>query len=1218
MWKEGKSTNSTVYYLLNKEEELVADINEMQINFIYKNENGEWLAFELDKKLIENFKNIYLHPKSLKQILNEDRRKKLRIDKNNNSYSSLFQPKKRFLENQLKLEKIYNFEIKPTKIRSITDKALELLDKIKSEIMQKIKLNIDSIYEQFKSQLLIIKEESISLHEEDNQIIQSCNNFSSPHNQVQHIDNYVESHLNSVSNFISSKFPSDMCLNNEYTILPKNYEYFQKQFNDPENQIEQNINSLFVISPPETFIQLDSDQIFVVNSNQKRQRESGPDEKEIRPFFQSNQSEIPKIVKKDVCVIQKEQEKIDEIFGINKISLIPKKLFYNKCIECGFTSKKNKTWSPCCDNYLCESCYSKNIYFLAELTENENYNKFIDDCYFCSNNLFYCCFCLLIDLKENLIRCSSLLCNTYFHSNCFKCLQLLGNYNSEFSSDLKTEFYRIFSSKFLKIYYNRKSLDEECQKKLKNLNRQSLENFKIKNFLYNFYKNNTIEYIKFFLLFFTKEIVENKNLMNLEYNPDLANGVYCTKHICFRCFDFIDYSHDQEIKNKSECGITRHIESDCEKYTNQSVIMECKNSKSHFPLIHLNFFREIYNLTKSACHKIIIVYDKKKINYDSILKKFKFRSRQILADHANGGPIEDYRYDSMILNVKQNQEDINQSLDSFYIYKNLNKEENLELQKELKEFLIYSNISNNYKEIPVWLIKPKYQIENLRCPCMELAVKRFEELERKNLNFIITNFTKYINNKNFKKFLEVNKIKICNFKCTNKVNNIECNKFNCYASDSICSNRYKIKKASLDDLKIVKTLNKPNYGLVSLKNYSVGEFLMEVNGEVLTEIEWTKIRDRQKNWYTYKFSSNGKSEMFLYFYKKGNYSKFINHSCTPNATLQIWNSETAVKNPFKKGRYSKETINQRFLIFALKNIYPEEEITLDYRQQQKISIHNQSQLEDENSFKCKCSVNCENVIGRTDPKVRFEELKKLDEPFVSKMLFKDKFLDPFYFFINKFTDYEYFMVTFRKNILLKNLLKVKRKLVKKYYIKKHDFFKYFIQQNIVSFFGKLNCNICERQVFEAFICYKCFKTFHPTCFNDEKLSSRKVCSLCENSNKDKESENSILPINESPSSKFFSENIELIIYIDNPVESKLYTLKVYKIVKEDKKKICKFYSIFYEYCKEFNENYESLKLTKKFLFKSSQIIKESDQSIRKYLEESRLIFPEFVKMINNY
>jgi hypothetical protein len=42
--------------------------------------------------------------------------------------------------------------------------------------------------------------------------------------------------------------------------------------------------------------------------------------------------------------------------------------------------------------------------------------------------------------------------------------------------------------------------------------------------------------------------------------------------------------------------------------------------------------------------------------------------------------------------------------------------------------------------------------------------------------------------------------------------------------------------------------------------------------------------------------------MFLYFYKKGNYSKFINHSCTPNATLQIWNSETAVKNPFKKGK----------------------------------------------------------------------------------------------------------------------------------------------------------------------------------------------------------------------------------------------------------------------------------------------------------------------------
>jgi SET domain-containing protein len=87
-----------------------------------------------------------------------------------------------------------------------------------------------------------------------------------------------------------------------------------------------------------------------------------------------------------------------------------------------------------------------------------------------------------------------------------------------------------------------------------------------------------------------------------------------------------------------------------------------------------------------------------------------------------------------------------------------------------------------------------------------------------------------------------------------------------------------------------------------------GSFIIEYAGEKITADEAIRReRDETRGGiYTFWLSD----EWVIDGYSNGNESKYINHSCTPNCSYEI--------------------TNDKIFIFALRNILPGEELTIDY------------------------------------------------------------------------------------------------------------------------------------------------------------------------------------------------------------------------------------------------------------------------------------------------
>ncbi|KAL1490468.1 hypothetical protein ABEB36_013156 [Hypothenemus hampei] len=152
----------------------------------------------------------------------------------------------------------------------------------------------------------------------------------------------------------------------------------------------------------------------------------------------------------------------------------------------------------------------------------------------------------------------------------------------------------------------------------------------------------------------------------------------------------------------------------------------------------------------------------------------------------------------------------------------------------------------------------------------------------------------------------------CGDDCLNRLLMIECSEL-CQVGYR-CTNK-RFQKGNFAPVEVFKT-EKKGLGLRAAANIPYGEFILEYVGEVLDPDEFDKRTEnysKDKNTHFYFMSL--RADAIIDATIKGNISRFINHSCEPNAETQKW------------------TVNGELRIgfFSTRTILAGEEITFDYR-----------------------------------------------------------------------------------------------------------------------------------------------------------------------------------------------------------------------------------------------------------------------------------------------
>lgn len=190
----------------------------------------------------------------------------------------------------------------------------------------------------------------------------------------------------------------------------------------------------------------------------------------------------------------------------------------------------------------------------------------------------------------------------------------------------------------------------------------------------------------------------------------------------------------------------------------------------------------------------------------------------------------------------------------------------------------------------------------------------------------------------------------CGEDCLNRLLMIECGP-DCIVGDR-CTNR-RFQRIQNAPCKVFKT-EKKGFGLMADSEILPGQFIMEYVGEVLNTKQFEKraniySQDHNKHYYFMAL----RSDAIIDATQKGNISRFINHSCDPNAETQKW------------------TVNGELRIgfFSTRQILPGEEITFDY----------QFQRYGREAQKCFCeSENCRGWIGE-EPDSEGDEYEEEEE-----------------------------------------------------------------------------------------------------------------------------------------------------------------------------------------------------------------------------------------------
>ncbi|XP_068155376.1 LOW QUALITY PROTEIN: histone-lysine N-methyltransferase Set2, partial [Drosophila tropicalis] len=175
----------------------------------------------------------------------------------------------------------------------------------------------------------------------------------------------------------------------------------------------------------------------------------------------------------------------------------------------------------------------------------------------------------------------------------------------------------------------------------------------------------------------------------------------------------------------------------------------------------------------------------------------------------------------------------------------------------------------------------------------------------------------------------------CGARCINRMLMIECGPL-CTNGDR-CTNK-RFQQHQCWPCRVFRT-EKKGCGITAELQIPPGEFIMEYVGEVIDAEEFERrqhLYSKDRNRHYYFMALRG--EAIIDATSKGNISRYINHSCDPNAETQKW------------------TVNGELRIgfFSVKTILPGEEITFDY----------QYQRYGRDAQRCYCeAINCRGWIG---------------------------------------------------------------------------------------------------------------------------------------------------------------------------------------------------------------------------------------------------------------
>ena len=159
----------------------------------------------------------------------------------------------------------------------------------------------------------------------------------------------------------------------------------------------------------------------------------------------------------------------------------------------------------------------------------------------------------------------------------------------------------------------------------------------------------------------------------------------------------------------------------------------------------------------------------------------------------------------------------------------------------------------------------------------------------------------------------------CDVNCLNFQLNIECTKKSCrFAKNGTCSNT-RLQKKRWKKMKPFDTKDEARgTGLKIKEDCSAGDFVTEYIGEIIDKSTFKKRLwgyyhegKIKGNFYMMEVNSN----CIIDATRKGNFSRFMNHSCNPSCEIQKWQ----VGN------------DDRVAIFAKRDLKSGDEITIDYQ-----------------------------------------------------------------------------------------------------------------------------------------------------------------------------------------------------------------------------------------------------------------------------------------------
>ena len=148
--------------------------------------------------------------------------------------------------------------------------------------------------------------------------------------------------------------------------------------------------------------------------------------------------------------------------------------------------------------------------------------------------------------------------------------------------------------------------------------------------------------------------------------------------------------------------------------------------------------------------------------------------------------------------------------------------------------------------------------------------------------------------------------------CMNRITYIECHPASCPALDK-CQNQ-RFRNFEYVNTEVFKSTNR-GWGLRAMVDVKTDVFIGEYCGELIDRAECSR-RVTQQNFsqnYNFYFCELDKDRV-IDASKKGNHLRFLNHSCEPNCTTQVW----LVNGDFRVG------------VFTIRDIGANEELTFNY------------------------------------------------------------------------------------------------------------------------------------------------------------------------------------------------------------------------------------------------------------------------------------------------